>query len=102
MVGLQQRLLSSIEAFARSLKVHRDTLARHQEKALVNYGFFFQATDRDVNLLVASPGTDDEQGEWTGEEIEAEESAQITAATAVTEADQSYAGSLWQREQVIT
>ena len=32
-VGLQQRLLSSIEAFARSLKVHRKTVERHWEKS---------------------------------------------------------------------
>ncbi len=32
-VGLQQRLLSSIEAFARSLKVHRRTVERHWEKS---------------------------------------------------------------------
>ena len=32
-VGLQQRLLSSIEAFARSLKVHRKTVERQWEKA---------------------------------------------------------------------
>ncbi len=31
-VGLQQRLLSSIEAFARSLKVHRATVERQWEK----------------------------------------------------------------------
>src|SRR5664279_223397 len=31
-VGLQQRLLSSIEAFARSLKVHRTTVERQWEK----------------------------------------------------------------------
>ena len=31
-VGLQQRLLSSVEAFARSLKVHRVTVLRHWEK----------------------------------------------------------------------
>ena len=32
-VGLQQRLLSSIEAFARSLKVHRATVERQWQKA---------------------------------------------------------------------
>ncbi len=32
-VGLQQRLLSSTEAFARSLKVHRETVERQWEKA---------------------------------------------------------------------
>ena len=32
-VGLQQRLLSSIEAFARSLKVHRATVERQRMKA---------------------------------------------------------------------
>ena len=37
-VGLQQRLLSSIEAFARSLKVHRKTVERHWEKAVGQVG----------------------------------------------------------------
>ena len=32
-VGLQQRLLSSIEAFARSLRVHRATVERQWQKA---------------------------------------------------------------------
>ena len=32
-VGLQQRLLSSTEAFARSLKVHRATVERQWDKA---------------------------------------------------------------------
>ncbi len=31
-VGLQQRLLSSVEAFARSLAVHRRTVERHWEQ----------------------------------------------------------------------
>jgi DNA-binding transcriptional regulator YiaG len=31
--GLQQRLLSSIEAFARTLRVHRKTVQRHWELA---------------------------------------------------------------------
>ena len=35
-VGLQQRLLSSIEAFARSLAVHRRTVGRHWEEGQVD------------------------------------------------------------------
>lgn len=98
-VGLQQRLLSSIEAFARSLKVHRETIKRHRKKELLVYGTFFRASERDVNLLVASPGSDDEQGEWSEEEIEAEESAQIASVTEAAESDAPHTGSSWEAEQ---
>jgi hypothetical protein len=33
-VGLQQRLLSSIEAFARSLRVHRETVVAQRRRAM--------------------------------------------------------------------
>jgi superfamily II DNA or RNA helicase len=62
-VGLQQRLLSSIEAFARSLEVHRRTVAKHQnavagkqargdETAAVSQG----------ELFISTPDADDEPG----------------------------------------
>ena len=45
-VGLQQRLLSSIEAFARSLKVHRATVERQWEKANAQQTLPRQSDDR--------------------------------------------------------
>ena len=90
-VGLQQRLLSSVEAFARSLKVHRATVERHwaavgaeAEEGVrrTEKGFYHQA-----DLLITTPDADDERAEWAPEEAEAEEAAQIEELTAATEAE---------------
>src|SRR5262249_47924422 len=53
-VGLQQRLLSSIEAFARSLAVHRATVERHWEKSAAIALDVEPASD----LLAAAPNAD--------------------------------------------
>ena len=74
-VGLQQRLLSSIEAFARSLKVHRATVERQWEKGSAAAAEAAKATDSDAELFTTAPDADDERGEWTPEELEAEEAA---------------------------
>src|SRR4051794_28355089 len=98
-VGLQQRLLSSIEAFARSLAVHRATAERHWEKSAA-------AADPDTepafDLLASAPDVDDERAEWAPEEVEAEEAAQIEAANAVAEAAtarDAEAELLWAKER---
>ena len=104
-VGLQQRLLSSIEAFARSLKVHRATVERQWEKGrAVNAETLVNASDEVAELFTTAPDADDERGEWTPEELEAEETAQIEAVTAVAEANSprdATAEALWHREQVL-
>ena len=101
-VGLQQRLLSSVEAFARSLAVHRRTVERHWEQG--------QADDTAGKepethaLFLTPPAADDELGEQEADLIEAEETAQIEAITAAAEAgstpdpDRARA-ELWRREQ---
>lgn len=91
-VGLQQRLLSSIEAFARSLKVHRATVKRQWEKGQAEATAAAAAdtsktTDAQADLFTTAPDADDERGEWTPEELEAEEAAEIEAATATAEAE---------------
>ena len=102
-VGLQQRLLSSIEAFARSLKVHRKTVERHWRKSQ-------QAADApdapapsagDPVLFLKPPDADDERADWTGEEIEAEEKEQIEAITLAAEAEgpADSDAALWAGEQ---
>ena len=112
-VGLQQRLLSSIEAFARSLKVHRRTVERHWAKAggkvEAEPAQLAELGDNDSARFVSPPDADDERGEWTGEENEAEESRQIEALTAAAEADRERAAAaasapdaestLWAHEQ---
>lgn len=114
-VGLQQRLLSSIEAFARSLKVHRRTVERQRRRADAavraeehgqHVAVTMRAGERDVQrqaeLLTMCPGPDDERSEWAAEELEAEELSGIEAVTSATESaaphDEAVAA-LWRREQ---
>ncbi|MDB9311804.1 DISARM system SNF2-like helicase DrmD [Spirulina sp. CS-785/01] len=72
-ISLQKRLLSSIEAFARTLQVHRQAINRQEEKNA--------QTSPNYGLLVESPGADDDRAELPEHEIEAEENAQLIAAT---------------------
>ncbi len=67
---LQQRLFSSIDAFARTLKVHRRSIGKHQAKL-------------DEALLFRGVDADDERASMADEEIERERDAQMEAATAL-------------------
>ncbi len=103
-VGLQQRLLSSIDAFARSLKVHRATVERQWEKGRAADAEAVKGFDGEGELFTTAPDADDERGEWTPDELEAEETAQIEAVTAIAEADSPRDGTaeaLWRREQAL-
>ena len=98
-VGLQQRLLSSIEAFARSLKVHSATVERHWAKA---HGEPVLEPQADVDLFVKPADADDERAAWRSEEIEAEEQAQIKAITLAAEPEETHAeATLWAKEQAL-
>ncbi len=100
-VGLQQRLLSSTEAFVRSLRVHRSTVERQWQRARGGSAPL-AAAPPDLDLLTNVPDADDERGEWAGEDLEAEETTQIEAATATAEAESPRgpaAEVLWYREQ---
>jgi superfamily II DNA or RNA helicase len=81
--GLQQRLLSSIEAFARTLKVHRKTVQRQWEKMQAD-----SATEEDtpqtLDLLAGSVDYDDDRATLEEEQLQAEEDAQFEAASAAT------------------
>lgn len=72
--SLQKRLLSSIEAFARTLQVHRASMERQAEKQRQN-------TNLDFPLLRQSIGADDDRAELTEDEVQSEEDAQMTTAT---------------------
>ncbi len=101
-VGLQQRLLSSIEAFARSLEVHRATVERQWKKGRTAAGEVAKGSDQEGELFTTAPDADDERGEWTPEQLEAEETAQVEAVTATAEAASprdAAAESLWTKEQ---
>ena len=88
-VGLQQKLLSSIEAFAISLARHRVTVRREWERAAVGKA---AESERDgvlpaAHRFASPPGADDERAEYTDDESEAEEAAQIAALDAAAEVD---------------
>ena len=101
-VGLQQRLLSSIEAFARSLRVHRQTVQRHWDKAHQT------ADDQSIGPGVDSeqalgflrpPDADDERGEWASEEADADEEAQIKQIDAASHPSVDPEAVAWAHEQ---
>lgn len=87
-VGLQQRLLSSIEAFARSLKVHRRTVEhRRTQGSEQAEPAGPRAADPDPGLFTSAPGADDERAVWMPEELEEDDARHVAAATAAAEAE---------------
>ncbi len=101
-VGLQQRLLSSIEAFARSLKVHRQTVQRHWDRAHEAADDPHPALDLDDDQAPAflkPADADDERGEWTPDEADADEEAQIAQIDAASRPSADPETASWAREQ---
>jgi superfamily II DNA or RNA helicase len=98
--GLQQRLLSSVEAFARTLAVHRRTVQRHWDEHQSSAGKATQ-TEVQVDLLGGAPESDDERAILPISELQAEEETQIAAVTAATTPAGvgGEAGKLFAREQ---
>jgi len=84
LTSLQKRLLSSIEAFARTLQVHRQSIERAIEKSkstnLANFSAFSADSGR-YALLQESISSDDDRADLAEAEVEAEEEAQMTAAS---------------------
>lgn len=78
--GLQQRLLSSVEAFARTLRVHRRTVERHWQSAKEGRP---QPEETNATPLLFAEGVnnDDDRATLSEEELQAEEETQIEAAT---------------------
>src|ERR1700722_3804047 len=99
-IGLQQRLLSSVEAFARTLRVHKRTVQRQwdageKERALA-------ALNPSLFELLATPvGSDDDRANLSEAELEAEEDAQVEAASLAGASSQANASSqeIFAREQ---
>ena len=88
-VGLQQKLLSSIEAFAISLARHRATVRKQWEQAMAG-----EATAAgpgsalaSARLFASPPDADDERAEYTDDDSEAEEAAQIATLNAAAESE---------------
>lgn len=82
-VGLQQRLLSSIEAFTRTLKVHRKTVQRQWDKMQEDAQSDDSSTGS-LDLLSGSVGNDDDRATLDEDQLQAEEDAQFEAASAAT------------------
>lgn len=85
-IGLQQRLLSSIEAFARSLARHRETLDRQRQRHRLPNLRGEGAPDGPSRLFVKPADADDERGGLSVEENEAEEESEIARLNAGAEA----------------
>ena len=98
-VGLQQRLLSSIEAFARTLKVHRKTVQRQWDRARQSSDDQASGEPSDLEEFVKAPDGDDERAELTQEEAEALEDAQVEDIDAASRPSVQAEVAAWQREQ---
>ncbi|HEY6395561.1 MAG TPA: helicase-related protein, partial [Candidatus Binataceae bacterium] len=70
--GLQQRLLSSVEAFARTLRVHRRTVEKHRAAEPVPRSALFD---------LSAPDADDDRAELSPEDQERDDDLQIEAAS---------------------
>ena len=82
--GLQQRLLSSVEAFARTLKVHRRTVQKQWEKMQADEKASEAATPQSIDLLTGSIDSDDDRATLEEDQLQAEEDSQFEAASAAT------------------
>lgn len=85
-LSLQKRLLSSIEAFARTLDIHRAAVgkASHPQPHL--------PPAHALDLLALSPDGDDDRADLPEDDVEAEADAQMQAASvvsAITEAERA-------------
>ncbi len=81
--GLQQRLLSSIEAFARTLRVHRRTVEKHWQEAQSRPSRP-ESESTTPGLFAEGIDNDDDRATLSEQEIQAEEESQIETATRAT------------------
>jgi len=84
--NLQQRLLSSIEAFSRTLRVHRRTVQKHWEST---HSGDSRSTPADpllnrFNLLTDAIGSDDDRATLSEDELHAEEESLVAAVSEAT------------------
>lgn len=94
--GLQQRLLSSVEAFAKTLAVHRRTMERLWQQEVNGASTLAglsqgRTSQKGLSLLGGSLGNDDERTELAEDDLEALEAAQFEASTAATAGDRTRA-----------
>ncbi len=97
--GLQQRLLSSIEAFARTLRVHRKTVEKQWAATPVQ-----QAVTGAALLDLGSPDADDDRADLNAEELEREDDLRVAAVSATAMGSvptTSHAELLYARERAL-
>ncbi len=100
-IGLQQRLLSSVEAFARSLAVHRNTAERQRREALDSASEGSGIAQLDQALITGTQGPDDESSRTDDDALQAEEDSQFRAVTLESEAGATSSveeAAQWERE----
>lgn len=99
--GLQQRLLSSIDAFSRTLRVHRKTVLKQWDSAQTGTERPRSALIPQTDLLAQAVGSDDDRASMPEEELSAEEDSQVAAVTEATAGPIADADSraLFDREQ---
>ncbi len=98
-IGLQQRLLSSIEAFAFTFAHHMKTAERQRRDQIGKLG-----DGGTPDLITGTVGADDDRSTLTGAEIEAEERDQFGEATARSERGVSSSArerALWRKEAAL-
>lgn len=89
--GLQQRMLSSIEAFSRTLKVHRRTMEKIWAKETPEPAKEKLSSVTQLELLAGEIDADDDRAELTEEELAKLEDSQFEASTEATAGDDSKA-----------
>jgi hypothetical protein len=99
--GLQQRLLSSIEAFARTLRVHQKTVQRQFEQTQAGHISPAPSPAIRLDLLNDGVGSDDDRASLSEEQLRFEEDIEIAAATEATppSLETAQARDLFAREQ---
>ncbi|HKV40897.1 MAG TPA: SNF2-related protein [Blastocatellia bacterium] len=111
--GLQQRLLSSVEAFARTLAVHRRTMERLwgkaeleaqqemqplQQQSTTQFAGSKGVTAEQLQLIADPPASDDELSAMSEEELSAEEDAGFETVTESTIGDTARANIAREKE----
>ena len=88
-VGLQQKLLSSIEAFAISLARHRTTVRKQWERAMAGEAVASGHGNAlaSARLFASPPDADDERAGISDDDREVEEATQIAAINAAAEGE---------------
>jgi SNF2 family DNA or RNA helicase len=84
--NLQQRLLSSIEAFSRTLRVHRRTVQKQWESAHAGDAGTKPGDllSNRLNLLTEAVGSDDDRATLPEDELQAEEDSLVAAVSEAT------------------